>query len=158
MPSKQNKCRKGGAIIDDITNMATNTWDRAKRQYESTSESYSDYIPSWMKSSPNTNQYSADTSSYPPVQTASYGGKANKRKSKKYMSKKKGGKLGLVYYATPVKDIKVAEPTYMISGGKKQTKKYNKSKKDKKSKKSNKRGSASKTRRNKCCGGIFNLF
>ena len=37
--------------------------------------------------------------------------------------KKGGGKLGLMYYATPVNGIKVAEPTYMIKGGSKRNNK-----------------------------------
>jgi hypothetical protein len=44
------------------------------------------------------------------------GGKKRKSRSKSY----KGGKgLGITYYATPVSDMKTAQPNYWIKGGKK---------------------------------------
>ena len=51
-------------------------------------------------------------------------GGRRRRKSRKMRGGK--GDLGLVYYATPVSGIKVAEPTYWIKGGSKRRRKTRK--------------------------------
>jgi hypothetical protein len=131
MPIKRRRTRKsrGGSIIDTATDAVMNTWGKAKQQYNESTASYANYMPQWLKSSGTTSSQSTYTpQSYstapptPPTPTA-----VQITQPQSYGGKKRGGatlgKLGLAYYASPIHNSKTAEPTYMISGGGKRTRK-----------------------------------
>jgi hypothetical protein len=58
-----------------------------------------------------TSTYPTPTSSYPTPASNSYGGRRRSKRMRGGIGASRG--LGLTYYASPVHDIKVAEPTYM---------------------------------------------
>ena len=140
MPIKRRRTRKsrGGSIIDTATDAVMNTWGKAKQQYNESTASYANYMPQWLKSSGTTSSQSTYTpQSYstapptpptPPTPTTPTAPTAVQiTQPQSYGGKKRGGatlgKLGLAYYASPIHNSKTAEPTYMISGGGKRTRK-----------------------------------
>lgn len=153
----KKRVQKGG-LFEGVGSFFSGTTEKAEQGLGSMASGITSYTSGWgaktkslfsnpFASSSNTSiPEPTSTSSVEPTTTAqpiasevpmsiesptSVGGRRRKRKS---MRGGKGG-LGLVYYATPVSDIKVAEPTYWIKGGSRRRKTRRHRRKTRRSKK-----------------------
>ena len=116
----ENVLSKGADVISNTASSALENTEKILNTEITTTQptSTNSYTPTSSTYTPTSSTYTPTSSS------ASYGGKKRSRKNKHRKRKhtkrtKRGGGLGLMYYATPVHNIQTAQPTYQIKGGKK---------------------------------------
>ena len=126
MPRSNRNRRMKGGFWDSLTD----AWDKTKKAttdaYSSATGSTPSYTPAPSYTPPAPSYTPPSTPSYTPPSTTSFGGKNKSRK--KRSRKMRGGYsdnmalTGLAASASPISDIKSAQPLTIV-GGKRRTKK-----------------------------------